>query len=95
MAGLYQFVLKRLDGGERVRLVAVNLDPAESDLTPADEAQLRSALGGVSFDYVKGSDDVAAAVGETRMELWRLALIAAALVLVCEQGLAWFWGRRR
>ena len=95
VAGLYQFVLKRLDGGERVRLVAVNLDPAESDLTPADEAQLRSALGDVPFDYVKGSGDVAAAVSEARVELWRLALIAAALVLIGEQGLAWFWGRRR
>lgn len=95
VAGLYQFVLKRLDGGERVRLVAVNLDPAESDLTPADEAQLRSALGDVPFDYVKSSDDVAAAVSEARIELWRLALIAAALVLIGEQGLAWFWGRRR
>ena len=50
VAGLYQFVLKRLDGGERVRIVAVNLDAAESDLTPADEAQLRSALGDVPFD---------------------------------------------
>ncbi len=94
-AGLYQFVLKRVGGGETVRLVAVNLDPKESDLAPANEAQLRRAMEDVPFEYVNSLDEIAAAAGETRLELWRLVLIGAALVLMFEQGLAWFWGRRR
>jgi hypothetical protein len=94
-SGIYQFVLRRIDGGESVRMVAVNVDPRESDLTPADETQLRAAMGDAPFDYVKGLDAVSGAAGEARTELWRLVLIAAALVLMYEQGLAWMWGKRR
>ncbi|MEK7755828.1 MAG: hypothetical protein AAB385_01295, partial [Planctomycetota bacterium] len=94
-AGLYQFVLKRLDGGEVVRLAAVNVDPRESDLTMALETELRRALGGLPFEYVQGLERVAQAADEARIELWRPVLIFAVLVLMSEQCLAWWWGRRR
>ncbi len=94
-AGLYQFVLKRLDGGEVVQLVAVNVDPRESDLTMAQETELRRAMGGLPFEFVQGLERVAQAADEARIELWRPVLIFAALVLMSEQCLAWWWGRRR
>ena len=94
-AGLYQFVLRRLDGGEVVRLAAVNVDPRESDLAMAQETELRKALGGLPFEYVQGLVHVAQAADEARIELWRPALIFAALALMSEQCLAWWWGRRR
>jgi hypothetical protein len=95
MAGLYQFVLRRLDGSEAIRLSAVNVDPRESDLTMALETELRRALGGLPFEYVQGLERVAQAADEARVELWRPVLIFAALVLMSEQCLAWWWGRRR
>ena len=94
-AGLYQFVLRRREGGEVIELVAVNIDPAESDLTTTREGELRQALGDVPFDYVEGIDELTGAVGEIRTELWRVFLLAAAAILMVEQYLAWLWGRRR
>jgi hypothetical protein len=99
-AGIYQFVLKRRQattapGTDEVRLVAVNVDPRESDLTLADEDALRSSMGQVPFEYVKGMDKLAEAADEARTELWRLFLFAAVAVLMVEQSLAWFWGRGR
>ncbi len=94
-AGIYGFVVKRHEGGESTLLAAVNIDPRESDLTPADEAQLRRALGDVPFEYVKGIDGLTDAGGDARFELWRLFLFVAVAVLMVEQSLAWWWGRRR
>ncbi|MBI4718628.1 MAG: BatA domain-containing protein [Planctomycetes bacterium] len=94
-SGIYQFALQRRDGGEVVRLVAVNVDPRESALATSDEAELRRALGGVPFEYVQGIDRLAGESGEGRVELWRAALLAAAIVLITEHTLAWGWGRRR
>ncbi len=94
-AGIYQFVLRRLDGSEAVRLAAVNVDPRESDLTMAQEMELRRAMGGLTFEYVQGLESVALAADEARIELWRPVLLFAAFVLMSEQCLAWWWGRRR
>lgn len=94
-AGLYQFVLRRLDGSESIRLSAVNVDPRESDLTMAQETELRRALGGLPFEYVQGLERVAQAADEARIELWKPVLLFAVLVLMSEQCLAWWWGRRR
>ncbi len=93
--GVYQFALPRREGGETVHLVAVNVDSRESDLAMAGETELRRAMGGVAFEYIQGSDRLEEAAGETRIELWRIVLLAAATVLLTEQFLAWRWGRRR
>ncbi len=94
-SGLYQFVLRRREGGERVRLVAVNVDPRESDLTMARRSELSSAMGRLPFDYVEGLAGLSAGGDEARMELWRLVVVLALVVLMSEQGLAWWWGQRR
>lgn len=93
-AGLYQFVLAKREGGEVVQVVAVNVDPRESDLTIAGEDELRRAAGEVAFEYVEDIDQLADAIGEARVELWPVCLVMAVLVLMVEQGLAWRWGAR-
>ncbi len=95
MAGIYQFVLRRREGGETVRPVAVNVDPTESDLAAAREEELRRTFPNLLFEYVDGIDKLTGGTGEARTELWRMCWGAAVLILLSEQGLAWFWGRKR
>jgi hypothetical protein len=94
-AGVYQFVLRRREGGEVTRLVAVNVDPAESDLTGVREEELRRAYPKLRFDYVDGVDKLKSGTGETRTEWWRWCWAAVIVVLMGEQSLAWLWGRKR
>ncbi|RME37485.1 MAG: VWA domain-containing protein, partial [Planctomycetota bacterium] len=93
--GIYQFLLTRREGGEAVVLAAVNVDPRESDLTPAGEDALRKTMGDLPFEYIRGVDNLGRAGEEARVEFWRLFLAAAVVVLMTEQFLAWRWGRRR
>lgn len=94
-SGFYQFLLRRREGGEAVRLAAVNVDARESDLAACEETDLRRALGEVPFQYIGGLEELAAGVSEARTEFWRAALIAGFLALMGEQLLAWWWGRKR
>lgn len=93
-AGQYQFVLHRRDGRETIQLVAVNVDPKESDLATAGEDELGRALGDLPFEYVKGIDKLTGVTDTARTELWRVLLVIAFIVLTAEQSLAWWWGRR-
>ena len=93
-AGIYRFILNRRDGGEEIRMVAVNTDPRESDLTPALEDELRRAAGDVPVKYIKGLDALTGSSGEARTEVWRLMLLVAVCALMMEQFLAFRWGRR-
>ena len=94
-SGFYDFLLMRTDGTQINRLVAVNVDPTEGDLEMASEQALRRALPGVQLTYVKGTEHLADDVGEARVEMWRPALLMAMIVLLGEQSLAWWLGRRR
>jgi hypothetical protein len=94
-AGLYQFVLRRLDGVETVRFAAVNVDPAESNLTMVDDDSVRQLMEGVPHLYVKGIDHLSRVTSEAKTELWTPVLLVAALVLMSEQSLAFWWGRKR
>lgn len=94
-AGVYQFALRRRDGGETIRLAAVNVDPTESDLTMAADELLGRTMGGVPFEYVRVLDQLAGAAGEAKTELWTPFLLAAMAALMAEQSLAWWWGRKR
>jgi len=93
-SGVYQFVLTTRSGEEAIRAVAVNLDPVESDPSRASEAELRRALPEMPFTFVAGLDSLQEAGEEARRELWRTVLLAAVLVLMGEQFLAWYFGRR-
>ena len=93
-AGVYRFVLTTRAGEEEVRAVAVNVDPSESDLTAATEGDLRQSLPELDFTYVAGLDSLGEIGGEARRELWRLVLAAVVVVLMGEQCLGWWFGRR-
>ncbi|MBI1827738.1 MAG: BatA domain-containing protein [Planctomycetes bacterium] len=93
--GVYQFVLRKRDGGEAVRMVPVNLDARESDLSMVNGAELRREMGAIPFEYIQGLANVSRGADDARAEFWRPALIAAIIMLMSEQFLAWRWGRKR
>ncbi|MEE8412207.1 MAG: hypothetical protein V3S47_06860, partial [Acidobacteriota bacterium] len=94
-SGIYRLVLNRREGGQRVRLVAVNIDPREGDLLGVDEDELTKAAGDLPLTYVDGIDNLTGADGEARFEMWRACLFAALGILMTEQCLGWWWGRRK
>lgn len=94
-AGMYQFALRGLDGSETVRLAAVNVEPTESNLTMADDDSVRQLMEAIPHVYIKGFERLAGVTNEAKTELWIPVLIAAAVILMGEQFLAFFWGRRR
>jgi len=94
-AGVYRLRLRRSDGGEQQRLVAVNVDPRESDLSVADEQDLRRAMPEIPFAYVTSTEQVAELEEAGGKELWRGLLAAGLAVLLVEQVLAFAFGRRR
>jgi hypothetical protein len=94
-SGLYRFALRQRDGSETIQIIAVNPDPRESDLTPANEEELRRTMPEIPFEYVDSLDQLTSRDRESRTELWAIFLIAALATLMTEQGLAWWWGRRR
>lgn len=94
-AGFYQIAMRRRDGTDSPRTIAVNVDSAESDLSGATEDELRRSFPGIRLEYVKGLRGLAEATSEARVEVWRWLLALAAAALLTEHGLAWVWGKRR
>ena len=95
VAGVYRFVLTRRDGGEETRMIAVNPDPAESDLTRASAIELRHAMPSVPFEYVEGVEALSSSGSQARSEYWPVMVVLAIALLMGEQGFAWWCGRRR
>ncbi|MCP4247838.1 MAG: hypothetical protein GY778_12385, partial [bacterium] len=87
-AGLYRLLLQQIEGVDEERLLAVNVDPWEGDLRAADEAELREAMPGIPVMYLRSADDADVLAEAGRRELWRGILLAALLVLMGEQVLA-------
>ncbi len=84
-AGFYQ--LRAMEAAERPpHMVAVNLDPSESDLRPIDPAELAGAVG----SQAAGDEGAAEAVTlsdadrERRQSLWWYLLIAGGALLLAE-----------
>ncbi|MFQ5489761.1 MAG: BatA domain-containing protein [Phycisphaerae bacterium] len=94
VAGLYRILLRRRDGGQDVRLFAVNPDPRESDLSTTDEPALRRAMPQTPFVYLTSAQSLEDVDQSGRKELWRAFLIAVIGILVLEQALAFAFGRR-
>ncbi|MCC7291412.1 MAG: BatA domain-containing protein [Phycisphaerales bacterium] len=93
-AGVYRFLLRSREDRDETRLVAVNVEPDESDLTPAREEELRAAMPDIPLEYVASVEQLRTLAPDSRTEWWPAFLVAAAAVLMLEQTLAWFFGRR-
>ncbi len=94
-SGVYDFRLSGRSGEGDHRLVAVNVDTSESDLTRIDPVALEQSMPqGLAFQYVRdlalGDEEVSAA----RQEYWPAVLMLLLVVLTAEHTLAWWFGRR-
>ncbi|MDH4034284.1 MAG: hypothetical protein OEV80_10855, partial [candidate division Zixibacteria bacterium] len=76
--------------GREIDRFALNLDPAEADLSAVDHDQIVSALGARDPHRFQPDTDLASAVSELRFgkELWQLLLWIAVLLLLAEMLLA-------
>jgi Aerotolerance regulator N-terminal/von Willebrand factor type A domain len=93
-SGVYQFVMRTRSGEEEIKAVAVNLDPGEGDLSPATESDLVRAIPEMPFVYLDGLGSIGEVGSDARRELWRSVLAAAVFLLMGEQLLGWWFGRR-
>jgi hypothetical protein len=90
--GTYQADLQRRTGQVETRLLAVNLDPAESNLAAAAPAEIAAMMSGVPYEYVTLSGGFLDNEQKARHELWSGMLMALVALLMVEQGLAWWFG---
>jgi hypothetical protein len=76
--------------------VAVNLDPAESDVHPMPDALLAEALHGLLVNVVRTDEDLKAAIQRGRIgrEIWWELMLLALAVLLIEGYLAYRFTRR-
>ncbi len=93
-SGVYRFVIMTTSGEQDVWSVAINLDPEESNLVKATESELKQRITEVPITYVAGVDEIGQVGEDAQSELWRSVLMMAMVVLMGEQFLAWWFGRR-
>ena len=76
--------------GREIDRFAVNLDPAEGDLSEVDVDQFAAALGAPDYHLLGSDRSLAAVISEMRFgkELWHLFLWAAVILLIAEMLLA-------
>ncbi len=91
--GTYVAELTRRGAAAEQRPLVVNLDPRESDLAAASRRELDAELAGVPHEYIEAAAAFPPGGLRPRQELWPAVLAALVLVLVCEQTLAWYFGR--
>ncbi len=90
--GTYQAELQRRSGQVETRLLAVNMDPAESDLAAAARGEIDAMMAGIPFQYVSLSEGFLDDEQQARHELWSGLLLSLVALLMIEQGLAWWFG---
>ena len=93
--GLYRLRLARRDGSPETEHVAVNVDPSEGDLRPADRVALGRRIDDPKVAVVTGRQFLARGVSGGKVEVWRAVLVALVAALCVEQFLAWWFGTRR
>jgi hypothetical protein len=91
--GVYRIELSRRGGDAEQRPLCVNLEPGESDLARATAEELTAGLGRIDHTFVGVGEGLPGADERARRELWRGLLLLIVLMLLVEQGLAWWFGR--
>jgi hypothetical protein len=95
-ADLPGFYGMALPGREPSVLLAVNVDPVESDIRVLREPEFTAALKGLPVRLLPESEDVRAAIEQSRVgrELWRVPMVLGLAVLVIEAFLAHRFSKR-
>ncbi len=87
-SGFYEVRLTRNDGAIETRRYAVNVDPAEGDLTALNAEQLASRLEGVRYKYEQASAFQSSTSEISGYNLSEALLYSLILLLLGEQALA-------
>jgi hypothetical protein len=86
--GIYEIRAAGSPTGGRPQAIAVNIDPAEADLTPLDPAELVAAVTGQATQAAAQAgaapDALSPADSEKRQALWWYLLLAGMLLLAAE-----------
>lgn len=93
-AGIYRLTWKDAAGREQSQPICVNPDPAESNLEPLDDEQLRQTMGDVDVSIIHygGTNIATDAAGR---EIWRTLAIAVLTLAAIETVFAVWVGRER
>lgn len=94
-AGFYEMKLQRHSEGTESILFASNYDAAESQLKRLSDAEKTSEFNSEKLQLVAETDLAGQAVSGTNTEIWTQILLVLFGILVAEQFLAWWWGRKR
>lgn len=94
-AGFYDLKFQRHNGGTESILFASNYDPAESRLKRLTPAEQTEFFNGENLQLVSGEQLADQSVAGSNTEIWLQILMALFVVLVAEQMLAYWWGRKR
>ena len=93
-AGIYSLTLKTVDGNDEIRRLAIDADPAESDLTAISAEELTRLYEGIPLEVLR---DVAGLAGDDRghFEIADALLALFLMVLLVEGTLAWWFAHHR
>jgi hypothetical protein len=89
VSGFYEVQLTRIDGANERRRYALNVDPAEGDLSALGPEQLAARLEGVKYQYEQAAAFQSTAGELAGYNLGEVILYGLVLLLVAEQILAW------
>ncbi len=92
-AGFYQLAV---EGTQTRDTLSVNLATKESNLRFLSEADLANLVPAAHWTWVKPGESIDAAIRRSRLgiELWRICLFAALILMLIETALAQVFGRR-
>jgi len=83
-AGFYELRPAGESGAAALEAIAVNVDPAESDLASADPEEVASSLGRAPRGETATGEPLTAEERERRQGIWWFALLLAGAVLAGE-----------
>ena len=93
--GFYDVQLTRHSGVQESTLLATNYDARESKLTRLTQTSLDDNFFGDKVAMVSTTGLLDQSIEGGNSELWVMILIGLMAILVTEQFLGWFWGRKR
>ena len=94
-AGFYDLTYQRHDGPNESTLFASNYDPQESRLERLPVTERDEFFTGGNLQLVSGEELASQSVAGSNSEIWLQILMLLFCVLLVEQFLGYWWGRKR